>query len=131
MELREKLEQDLDEVFSFFIRLRHADHSGFVSCYTCFARHDWRATDCGHWKGRAHHGTRWSEKNCQVQCVDCNRIYGGRPEAFEEALREDYGDRVVETIIEEAKTPTWFQEEQLRDKISYYKAEVEKLGKTC
>lgn len=63
--------------------------------------------------------------------MDCNRVYGGRPEAFEEALREDYGDRTVETIIEEAKTPTWFQEEQLRDKISYYKGKVEEMGKTC
>ena len=91
----------------------------------------WDECDAGHWKGRAHHGTRWNENNVKPQCPEDNRIYGGRPEAFEEALREDYGDVAVEKIIEDAKTPTWFQEDQLREKISYYKAEVEKLGKTC
>lgn len=124
-------EEELDKQFSIFIRLRYADHTGYVSCFTCAARVKYSEMDCGHWKVRANHGTRWEKDNCEAQCTECNRVYGGRPEVFEENLRDNLGDERVKRLEELAATPKQFTDEEMKALIKNYKMLNERMGKTC
>jgi len=44
-----KLKKELDSWFSLFIRLRNADSSGFIECFTCGCKkHYKQGMHCGH-----------------------------------------------------------------------------------
>ena len=123
-----KLEQKLDEIFSLRVRLESADFSGYVSCITCLARLKWNEVDCGHWKRRGHHGTRWERDNAAAQCSTCNREKGGMTNAFEEALIDDLGEERVEEIKELAAKPACFSDEELKEKIKENKSILKNLS---
>ena len=42
--------------------------------------------------------TRYDEKNCNAQCVECNRFRGGNSEGYRLGLIEKYGESEVEKI---------------------------------
>ena len=68
-----KLKKELDKWFSLYIRLRDATDEGLVQCFTCGkVSHYKSGMQNGHFQSRKHLSTRWSETNCQVQCVGCN-----------------------------------------------------------
>ena len=56
---RKKLIARLDKVFSQWVRMRTADHRGFVECYTCGKVAHWKTVDAGHFQSRAKFSTRW------------------------------------------------------------------------
>ena len=126
---RDNLEDRLDAIFSLYVRLRYADHAGYVACYTCTRRFMWSEVDCGHWKPRANHGTRWEDDNCAAQCSECNRVFGGRPETFEENLRDDLGDARVARLETLASDSVHFSDEELKEKLIHYTRLVAEMGK--
>lgn len=91
----EKLDSDLDEIFSIFTRMRFADWKGEVHCYTCTWYGHWKELDAGHFIKRAHQAVRWEENNARPQCRDCNRQCDGMETLFEEELRWEIGDEAV------------------------------------
>lgn len=53
---------------------------------------------CGHWRRRGLQPTRYDERNAGPQCVKCNHFRSGEPERFEEHIRAQYGEKVVEQL---------------------------------
>ena len=68
-----ELTSRLDEVFSKYIRLSHADEFKRVKCFTCPNVEYWTAMDAGHYIKRGNLLLRWDERNVKPQCQICNR----------------------------------------------------------
>lgn len=93
-----KLKKELDSIFSKYIRVRNADKSGSVRCYTCGKRAHWKEMHCGHYISRVHSSTRWNEINCQVQCPGCNLFKQGAADEFAIKLIKDYGEGILDVL---------------------------------
>ena len=122
-----QLKKELDKYFSLFIRLRDSNKEGFGNCYTCGKNLHYKQVHCGHWIPRNILITRWNENNCKFQCAGCNLFGNGKPLDFEEHLRIDLGDELVDTLrasrFQIFKIDSiWYEK-----KISYYKSECEKM----
>ena len=125
-----KLKKELDKWFSLFIRLRDATDEGMVQCFTCGkVSHYKSGMQNGHFQSRKHLSTRWSETNCQVQCVGCNMFKAGEQYKFSIALESKYGEGTSEELQLLARTIMKVSRIDYEDKIRYYKSLVEKLKK--
>ena len=124
-----KLKKELDKWFSLFIRLRESEE-GLVQCFTCGkVSHYKSGMQNGHFQSRKHLSTRWSETNCQVQCVGCNMFKAGEQYKFSVALDSKYGEGTAEELELLARTIMKVSRIDYEEKISYYKEAVEKLKK--
>lgn len=83
------LKKKLDDVFSKYVRQKHADSQGISRCFTCGARMEWKLIQCGHFVSRSYLATRFDENNCRPQCVGCNVFGGGRLAVFATRLEEE------------------------------------------
>ena len=83
----------------------------------------------GHFQSRKHLSTRWSETNCQVQCVGCNMFKAGEQYKFSIALDSKYGGGTAEELEFLARTIMKVSRIDYEEKISYYKNLVDKLKK--
>jgi hypothetical protein len=88
-----KLKKKLDSIFSQYIRLKYP-----AKCYTCGIRKHRKRLQNGHFISRQYLITRFDENNCRPQCVGCNMFGGGKPLDFEENLKKELGDDVVEKM---------------------------------
>lgn len=88
----------LDTVFSQFIRLRAADHIGYSACVTCGTSKPWKEQQCGHFESRGKFGTRWNEKNCNVQCYRCNVLLKGNYPAYSRYLVRMFGASILDEL---------------------------------
>lgn len=122
-----KLKSDLDTVFSRYVRLKHADRSGNVTCFTCKKLFHWKKIQNGHYISRNCLATRFDENNCRPQCWGCNGYGRGKPLEFEEGLKRQLGDEFVEEMKRNRHSVTKLTEEWYREKISYYKKLVKEL----
>lgn len=119
-----KLKKDADAVFSRYIRLRYADHRGYVSCVTCGVSKPWKAMQAGHYEKRSINALRFSERNVFVQCVGCNIFQSGNYPRFAIYLTQNFGPTILEELAEEAKTLKQFKPHQLEEIIDLYKAKI-------
>lgn len=85
-----QLKKELDKQFSLYIRAKYPPF-----CYTCGKR---GVLQCGHFVSRQYLATRWDENNCRPQCVGCNIFGNGKPLDFEENLKKELGNKVVEKM---------------------------------
>jgi len=118
-----------DKAFSRYIRLRDAidyclSHGipldQFVrpedvigKCCTCGTVKSWFRMDNGHFKGRGlggGSGAYFDERNCQLQCKQCNAFKGGSPDEYEEFMIEKYGEEVVAEIRLKHRMPADFSD---------------------
>ena len=86
----DNLQEDLDLVFSRYIRLRSSDINGECECYTCGKKMNWKQLQCGHFIGRSNTLLRWDTRNARPQCVECNCYKNGNIEVFREKLDEEF-----------------------------------------
>lgn len=108
-----KLKKELDRVFSLYIRGKYEK-----SCYTCGRT---GTLQNGHFISRQYLATRWDENNCRPQCVGCN-IYGnGKPLDFEERLKKELGDNLVEEMKKKRHTITKVGIQWYKEQIEHYK----------
>jgi len=104
---------DLDIIFSQFIRLSYADEHGMVACYTCDVVKHWKQMQCGHFIPRAHMPTRYSTKNCRQQCKQCNEDLRGNLVVFAEKLEaEEPG--IVAILEEQSRQVQDFSRDELK-----------------
>ncbi len=122
------LDAELDKWFSLYTRVRFADYRGYVHCYTCPTLLPWRAIQCGHWQRRGHGLTRWLKDNARPQCPHCNMDLNGRPDVFEEELRQELGDQRVELIARMARETDEREDRQKENLLAYFKMECKTLG---
>ena len=125
-----KLKKDLDKWFSLYIRLRDATDEGLCQCFTCGSvKYYKKGMQCGHFQSRRFLATRFSEENCQPQCVACNMFKGGEQFKFGLNLEAKYGEGKAEDLYRIARQIHKFTRRDYQDGISYYKDAVEKLKK--
>jgi hypothetical protein len=124
----QNLVQDLDHVFSQYIRNRYADKTGIVECYTCGKKHTIAEIQCGHFMGRSNLSTRWMEQNCRPQCMECNYFKTGNIEEFEYKLHEE-NNAVVDYLRETARQTSKPTKDELKGLILEYRAKLNLVKK--
>jgi len=124
-----KLKKELDKWFSLYIRLRYTTDEGLAQCYTCGKVDHYKKLQCGHFMSRRFHSTRWSELNCQVQCVKCNMYGQGEQFKFGLNLDAQYGLGTAEELQYEARKIVKYTRVDYTEQIVYYKSLVENLKK--
>ena len=122
------LVSDLDQVFSQYIRNKHADKNGIVECYTCGVKQKVSEIQCGHFMGRSNFGTRWMENNCRPQCMECNYFKSGNIEEFEYNLDKE-NNALVEYLRECAREVYKPTKDELKALIFEYRLKLNQVKK--
>ena len=123
-----KLKKELDNIFSLFIRLRNADSSGIISCFTCGCKKHYKSgMHCGHFQSRKFLCTRFSETNCQNQCAGCNIFKYGEQYKFAVELDLKYGEGTAARLEQDARGICKISRAEYIEQITYYKRLVENL----
>jgi hypothetical protein len=120
--------EDLDAVFSQFIRLRDSDENGYLHCYCCSVSVYWTEAESMHYVPRIHKNTMFSEDNCHGGCKTCNGPKRGNLEAYAEHLERDRPG-IVDALEEQARAPYKYDVPELKGLISYYSKEVRRMKK--
>lgn len=124
---RAKVIEQLDKVFSEYIRRRYADDHGFVQCYTCGATKHWKEMHAGHFQSRSKYATRWNETNVQVQCVSCNIFKAGEQFKFGIHLDQEHGEGTAEEMMYLANQSGKFTIMELRDMVKEFQQKLREL----
>lgn len=94
--------QDLDAIFSRYIRIKYADDAGLVKCFTCPKILHWTLIQNGHYASRKHLGMRFMEADCRPQCPQCNSNHNDNTTAYTEALEKEQKG-LAEWLIETSR----------------------------
>lgn len=124
---KEKLIRKLDIWFSKYIRLRDVGENGYFRCISCQRVLSYEYMECGHYIPRSNMATRFDEKNCNGQCVTCNRIKLGNSREYRAGMLLKYGGipvLVLETRKNAVKSWSRYEMEEL---IEHYKKAVKAL----
>ena len=117
----------LDRVFSRFVRMKHADNDGQISCVTCGKQAQWNEVHAGHFVKRQHMSLRWDERNVMPQCVRCNLHMGGRQDDYAAYIVNEYGHATfADLIAKKHETKKWTRPE-LEELIQKYSERVSLL----
>lgn len=122
-----KLRDTLDKVFSEYIRLRDVRMDGQFVCISCADTFSYEFADCGHYISREHMSVRFSEENCNAQCITCNRHRHGNIEGYRRGLTRKYGESVVLSLESAKYQICKMSESDYREKIAHYRKEVKRL----
>lgn len=118
----------LDSVFSQYMRLSYSNDSGYVACYTCYAVKPWKEMQNGHYISRANMNTRWEEKNCRVQCMQCNVFKNGNYPAYTFRLLKEIGKKGMDELEAMGKEIRQFTPKELREMIAEYTEKIKGYG---
>lgn len=121
------LEKKLDRVFSIFIRKRHADEGGTVSCVTCGKLMHWTESHAGHFIKRQHRSTRWRPTNVHPQCPGDNTYRGGLQDEYARFIVQTYGLPEFNDLMESKHKVSKFTRSDLEDLIQSYQRKLEAL----
>lgn len=117
---RAKWISKLDREFSIFIRKR-GEKNGFCTCFTCGKIAEIKEMQCGHYHSRKLLGTRWNEKNCQIQCVACNIYREGNKPVFTMELIKKYGAQILDELNIKARARSKYEIIDLKLLYEHYK----------
>lgn len=126
-----QLKKELDAVFSKYIRWAYADDTGYVECYTCYAKKPVAQMQNGHFISRRHLSIRYSEHNCRPQCARCNIFAQGEQLKFYRRLSADIGEDKVQELEILSKQAVKFSRSELLELIAYYKQRLKDLTLDC
>ena len=127
--MKQKTEKLLDEEFSKYIRMTHADRNGLCQCYTCTKVAHWKDMDNGHFRGRRHLATRYDIDNCRPQCKTCNQHQEGKLEEFEDHLRREIGPIRTDAVIAKSYTTVKISEPEAQAMLQGLKQRNKELEK--
>ena len=120
---------ELDTVFSLWIRYRDTDSFGYGNCITCGRRIYYKDGDCGHGVVRHHIATRFDERNCALQCRECNRFEGGKQEVFAQAVDKKHGPGTWATLQTLSRSTFKLTRPEIEEMVQYYKDKVQSIKK--
>lgn len=127
---RGELDATLWKWFSEYIRRSHANHAGYVQCYTCDKYLHWKESHAGHFISRGKLPTKYDERNVKPQCPHCNNpAYGaGESGRFAIHIDKDYGYGTAELISNLSRQRGFkFHSVWIQEKLDYYKPLVLEL----
>lgn len=122
------LVDDLDAIFSRYIRLKYADENGIAQCYTCQKKLPIAAIQNGHYVHRIDMATRFLEDNCRPQCSECNSRHNDDPTIFRDAL-ENEKSGITSWLREQAREVVKPTRDELKQEINSYRYKVKLLEK--
>jgi len=124
---------DLDVVFSQYIRLKASDENGYCGCLGCGRGYYWTDMECCHYIPRVHKNTRFLEENCLPGCHSCNKNEGGLLSSysphFGNIIEKDRSGG-VEYLEEQARMEYNYGVSEIKGLISHYSRLVNKMRKT-
>lgn len=127
--VKNSLKNKLDKVFSMYIRLRDVSVNGTFRCISCGKIKEFSQADCGHYINRQHMSVRFSEKNCNAQCRQCNRFDEGNIQGYRRGLISKYDEATV-LILESMKYEfNKISDVEYKFMIDHYTKEVKRLKK--
>ena len=119
---------DLDYVFSRYIRLKHSDSSGLCECFTCGKKDTYTNLQCGHYIPRANLITRFLEQNCRPQCKSCNEFKSGNLEEYTLRLeKEQIG--ITDWLSEQARQVYKPTRDEIKELLTEYRYKLEIVNK--
>jgi len=116
--------EDIDTVYSLYIRIKHSNSDGLVSCYTCDKVEKYTKIDCGHFIPRANLMVRWNEHNTKPQCVTCNQYKDGNIEVYRERLDKE-NNGISDWLSEQARQIWKPTRTELKELLSEYRHKLE------
>jgi hypothetical protein len=117
-----QLKKQLDTIFSEYIRRRDKG-----KCISCGIVKPWKEQQNGHYISRSHQNTRYSDKNCNCQCVGCNVFKYGNMPSYTIELEKKYGYGIVQELKKEGDILKQWKPKELIDMIEVYKKKISKL----
>jgi len=124
----QNLIQDLDAIFSKFIRLKYSNEKGIVNCFTCNKPFRIANIQNGHFIHRTDMATRFMEQNCRPQCEWCNSRHNDDRSIFAEALERDNPD-ITQWLEQQAREVVKPTRDELKQLIISYRYKVKLLEK--
>lgn len=118
------------DLFSVYIRRRHADEGGTVECYTCGKLLHWKYdAQAGHAIGGRGAAVLFDEEICRPQCYACNakHIGNGRYHIFSRKLIAENGMDWWDTKLFQAGQSVKRTRDDIEQLIEHYKAKVQEL----
>ena len=74
----------------------------------------------GHFMSRKYNSTRFSEVNCNVQCVACNRFDQGRQYEHHLYIEKEYGKGTSDELFKLSRVKKEFKADELEAMIEHY-----------
>lgn len=103
-----------------------------VRCCTCLIIKPWSKMDAGHFISRGsggHSGVYFDERNIHAQSKDCNGFKQGATLAYQDFMREKYGQAVIDELRLKDKLPHRCGALELRAWEIFYKSKFEDVKK--
>lgn len=97
------LRDDLDAVYSKWLRISHSDANGICECYTCGKKQHYTQAQCGHFISRSNMATRFMPHNTKIQCVSCNEYKSGNIDVFMANLEQNQNG-IVQWLQEQGRS---------------------------
>jgi hypothetical protein len=112
--------EDLDAVYSKYIRIKYSNEKGLVRCFTCNCEKRYQDMQLGHYASRQHLNTRYMEVATRVQCVGCNCLASGNLKVFAQKLNEEQAE-LAAWITEQSHVIWKPSHEELKGMIAEYR----------
>lgn len=121
---RNKLIEDLDKVFSLWVRQRDSI-DGMCTCATCGVVKPIKEMQAGHFMSRRKRSTRWLATNVHAQCPACNMFNQGRQYEMSIYIDQKYGDGTSEELLYKSNQTYNHTNEELQVLIKHYKEKLQ------
>ncbi len=123
------LSEQLDRLFSLYIRLRDAMPGGRTVCISCGRQFPFSQMQAGHYYTRHHMSVRWDEANVHSQCFECNCIKSGNIDSYKVGLERKIGaEQMFRLSVLHNQDKKW-SDDELMELIAHYRKEVRQLSK--
>ena len=125
---RSTIKKRLWKVISEYIRRKHADDNGYVSCVTCGITKHWKEMQAGHFIPQAQgDACRYIEENIHPQDYRCNINLGGNGPEYNAYMLEMYGQEKINELRRLSKTTVKLSISDLEELEAEYKALLNNL----
>ena len=119
----QSLINDLDRVFSLYIRIKYANSKGIVTCFCCHRPLHYLKITNGHFIFRRHKATRFMEENCYPQCEKCNNAHNENQKPFADAI-EAYKPGTIEYLYEQQNVVYKYTIDELKQLLIIYQGKL-------
>lgn len=123
------LKNELDKVFSHYIKLRDANDQGTVTCFVTGEKVFWSDLNCEamHYINRGNMATRWDEINVHAGTMQTNRFDNDHLVKYNNALYSRYPSKVVDDMLRRGRSLMKWTVPELQEKIFHYTERVKEL----
>ena len=111
---------ELNELFSLYVRLEKADPDGWVECYTCGKKKHYKEMQCGHFVPGRTLGILWETTNARPQCKACNVFLHGNLIEYYPKMQKEIGQEEIDRLKRLRKLPVKLSREWYETMIDTY-----------